>query len=79
MSTSDSSPVVEMLYKCSISLSTTSGRAMIQKCSTGLVGIEDSADGSAMLRSTLLVITVAPEDTGAVLCGLSTCMQQHED
>lgn len=37
---------------------------MIQKCSTGLVGIEDSADGSAMLRSTLLVITAAHEDTG---------------
>lgn len=37
---------------------------MIQKCSTGLVGIEDSADGSVMLRSTSLVITVAPEDTG---------------
>lgn len=37
---------------------------MIQKCSTGHVGIEDSADGSAMLRSTLLVITVALEDTG---------------
>ena len=39
-------------------------QAMIQKCSTGLVGIEDSADGSVMLRSTSLVITVAPEDTG---------------
>lgn len=37
---------------------------MIQKCSTGHVGIEDSADGSAMLRSTSLVITVALEDTG---------------
>lgn len=39
-------------------------QAMIQKCSTGHVGIEDSADGSAMLRSTSLVITVALEDTG---------------
>ncbi|KAA8587023.1 hypothetical protein FQN60_000859 [Etheostoma spectabile] len=37
---------------------------MIQKCSTGHVGIEDSADGSAMLRSTSLVTTVALEDTG---------------
>lgn len=37
---------------------------MIQICSTGLVGIEDSADGSAMLRSTLLVIMVVLEDTG---------------
>lgn len=39
-------------------------QAMIQKCSTGHVGIEDSAGGSAMLRSTSLVITVALEDTG---------------
>lgn len=37
---------------------------MIQKCNTGHVGIEDSADGSAMLRSTSLVITVALDDTG---------------
>lgn len=37
---------------------------LIQKRSTGLVGIEDSADGSAMLKNTLLVITAAPEDTG---------------
>lgn len=37
---------------------------MIQKCSTTHVGIEDSADGSAMLRSTSLVITVALGDTG---------------
>ncbi len=39
-------------------------QVMIQKCSTGHVGIEDSADGSAMLRSTSLVITVALGDTG---------------
>lgn len=37
---------------------------MIQKCSTGHVGIEDSAGGSAMLRNTSLVIMVALEDTG---------------
>lgn len=37
---------------------------MIQKCSTGHVGIEDSADGSVMLRSTSLVIMVVHEDTG---------------
>lgn len=37
---------------------------MIQKCSTGLVGIEDSADGSAMLRSTSSVITAVLGDTG---------------
>lgn len=39
-------------------------QAMIQKCSTGHVGIEDSADGSVMLRSTSLVITVVHENTG---------------
>lgn len=39
-------------------------QGMIQRCSTGHVGTEDSADGSAMLRSTLLVITVALDDTG---------------
>lgn len=37
---------------------------MIQKCSTGLVGIEDSADGSAMLRSTLWVIMAVLGGTG---------------
>lgn len=40
---------------------------MIQICNTGLVGIEDSADGSAMLRSILLVIMVALEGTGKSL------------
>lgn len=39
-------------------------QAMIQKCNTGHVGIEDSADGSAMLRSTSLVTTVVPDGTG---------------
>lgn len=39
-------------------------QATIQSCSTGPVGIEDSADGSAMLRSTLLVIMVVLADTG---------------
>lgn len=37
---------------------------MIRKCSTGHVGIEDSADGSVMLRSTSLVIMVVHENTG---------------
>jgi len=36
----------------------------IQRCSTGPVGIEDSADGSAMLRNIPSVITVVLEDTG---------------
>lgn len=36
----------------------------IQRCSTGPVGIEDSADGSAMPRSTSLVTMGALEDTG---------------
>lgn len=39
---------------------------MIQRPSTGHVGIEDSADGSAMLRSTSSVTTVVPEDTGGL-------------
>lgn len=39
---------------------------MIQKRSTGHVGIEDSADGSAMLRSTSSAITVVHEDTGGL-------------
>lgn len=38
---------------------------MIQKRSTGHVAIEDSADGSAMHRSTSLVITAALGDTGS--------------
>lgn len=37
---------------------------MIPKCSTGHVGIEDSADGSVMLKSTLSGIMVALGDTG---------------
>lgn len=37
---------------------------MIPKCSTGHVGIEDSADGSAMLRSTPSGITAVLGDTG---------------
>lgn len=37
---------------------------MILKCSTGHVGIEDSADGSAMLRSTPSGTTGALDDTG---------------
>lgn len=35
-----------------------------QRCSTGPVGIEDSADGSAMPRSISSVTMVAHEDTG---------------
>lgn len=35
-----------------------------QRCSTGPVGIEDSADGSAMPRSISSVTMVALEDTG---------------
>lgn len=39
-------------------------QVMTQRCSIGHVGIEDSAGGSAMPRSTLLVIMGAPADTG---------------
>ncbi|TWW74799.1 hypothetical protein D4764_14G0008020 [Takifugu flavidus] len=45
---------------------------MTPKCSTGRVGIEDSADGSAMLRSTPSGITAVLGDTGAALLVLSS-------